>query len=206
MCLKEKVREYGIAYGMHVYSDNELVALMTGVSEDKAEQVDMDNPLACSSVKGIGEKKAMAIAAINEYARRKYERVNRNVKIVHGPEDAYYFLKGKLEKEQKEHFGVILLNTKNHILGYKDVSIGSLNASIVHPREVFIEAILAHAASIILTHNHPSGDPRPSREDLAVTDRLYKSGNILDIPVLDHIIIGTGQYISLKEKGMIPLK
>ena len=206
MFLKEKVREYGIGYGMHVYSDNELVALMTGVSEDKAEQLNMDDPLACSSVKGIGEKKAIAIAAINEYARRKYMRVNRDVKVIHGPEDAYYFMKDKLEKEQKEHFGVILLTTKNGIIGYRDVSIGSLSASIVHPREVFFEAITAHAASIICVHNHPSGDPNPSREDLAVTDRLVKAGRVLDIPVLDHIIIGAGRFISLKVKGIIPLK
>ena len=105
--------------------------------------------------------------------------------------------------ELREHFAVMLLDTKNHVLGMPTVSVGSLSASIVHPREVFRVAIQQAAASIILLHNHPSGDPSPSQEDIAVTEQLIKVGKIMDLPVLDHIIIGDNKFISLKEQGMV---
>jgi DNA repair protein RadC len=105
--------------------------------------------------------------------------------------------------EQKEHFAVMLLNTKNHIIGMPEVSVGSLSASVVHPREVFRAAIDHAAAAMILLHNHPSGDPTPSREDIAVTDRLVKAGKVMDIPVLDHIVLGSERFTSFKEKGLI---
>ena len=98
---------------------------------------------------------------------------------------------------------MMLLNTKNHVIGWHVVSIGSLTASVVHPREVFAPAILHHAAAIILFHNHPSGEPAPSREDIAVTQRLTKTGTVMDIPVLDHIIIGGSSFVSMKEKGFV---
>ena len=204
MYLKEKVNKCGISYGMEVYTDQELVALMTGVTEDVAAKIDMSDPIASMSVKGVGKKTMMVMEAINEYARRKYERVNDKVFIVHGPEDAYEYVKNKIQFEQKEHFCIILLNTKNHILGFRVISIGSLSATIVHQREVMIEAVKAHAASIILVHNHPSGDPSPSREDISVTDSLVKAGNVLDIPVLDHIIVGHGgRFVSLKDRCVV---
>ena len=108
-----------------------------------------------------------------------------------------------MENQPNEVFAILCLNTKNKIVGVHTISIGSLNASIVHPREVFKAALLNNAASIILAHNHPSGDPEPSREDIEVTHRLVNAGNILGIKVLDHIIIGDGRYISLKEQGMM---
>ena len=105
--------------------------------------------------------------------------------------------------EQREHCAVILMNVKNHILSMPVVSVGSLTASVVHPREVFKLAIQQTAASMILVHNHPSGDPNPSREDINITNRLVQVGKLMDIPVLDHIILGDNKYISLKEKGVI---
>jgi DNA repair protein RadC len=105
--------------------------------------------------------------------------------------------------EQKEHFAVLLLNTKNHVISMPEVSVGSLSASVVHPREVFRAAIDHAAAAMILLHNHPSGDPTPSREDIAVTERLVKAGKIMDIPVLDHVVLGRDRFISLKEKGLL---
>jgi len=104
---------------------------------------------------------------------------------------------------KKEYFKLIMLNTKNIIISVKDISIGNLNSSIVHPREVFIEAIKLSSASVILCHNHPSGDPTPSKEDILITKRLKECGTLLGIEVLDHIIIGNEAYISLKEKGII---
>ena len=105
----------------------------------------------------------------------------------------------------REVFSVILLDVKNHVIGINVVSIGSLSASVVHPREVFKAAILANAANIILTHNHPSGDPAPSKEDINITARLVQAGRLMDIPVLDHIIIGdnTGRSMSFKANDLI---
>ncbi len=109
----------------------------------------------------------------------------------------------EMHEMAEENFIILCLNTKNKIAGIHTVSIGSLNASIVHPREVFKAAMLNNASSIICLHNHPSGDPGPSRDDIETTHRLVNAGNILGIDVLDHIIIGDGRYISLKEQGMM---
>ena len=98
---------------------------------------------------------------------------------------------------------LVCLDTKNHVTDISDISVGSLTASVVHPREVFKEAVSRSAASVIIAHNHPSGDPSPSREDIAVTQRLVKAGKVMDIPVLDHIILGNNRFISLKEKNMM---
>ena len=101
------------------------------------------------------------------------------------------------------YFAALLLDMKSHILELADISTGTLSASLVHPREVFLAAIRGRAAGIIIAHNHPSGDPTPSHEDIAITERLVKAGLLLDIPVYDHIIIGDGIYFSFKEKGFI---
>ena len=119
------------------------------------------------------------------------------------PEDAADYAMPRFRYEDRENFAVILLNVKNHILSMPIVSVGSLTASVVHPREVFRVAIQQTAASIILVHNHPSGDPSPSREDIEITARLVQVGRVMDIPVLDHIILGNDNYISLKEQGVI---
>ena len=103
----------------------------------------------------------------------------------------------------REHFRVLILNTKNHILKNCLVSIGSLNSSLVHPREVFKQAIKSSGAAVILIHNHPSGDPYPSNEDIEITKRLHEAGKIVGIEVLDHIIIGDGSFVSLKERSVL---
>jgi DNA repair protein RadC len=125
--------------------------------------------------------------------------------VIHDPEDAAGILRDYLKDADREYFVVLLLNTKHKVIGVNTVSMGSLSASVVHPRETFKAAILANASSIIIGHNHPSGDPMPSREDLAVTKRLAKAGKVLDIPVLDHIVIGmeSGRFVSLKSIGEI---
>jgi len=108
-----------------------------------------------------------------------------------------------MENQPNEVFAILCLNTKKKIAGAHIISQGSLSSAIVHPREVFKAAILNNAASIVLAHNHPSGDPEPSREDIETTHRLVNAGNILGINVLDHIIVGDGKYISLREHGMM---
>lgn len=200
---ENKVRECGASYGMGIYSDMELLSLATNIAPDKFTgtlQEIFDYP---ASIKGIGKRKELSVFAVRELVRRLMRKEARNIKTVHGPEDAAHFAMPYFHWESKEHFAVMMLNTKNHIIGMKDVSVGSLSASIVHPREVFEAAILHHSAAIILLHNHPSGDPTPSREDIQVTERLVKVGKVMDIPVLDHIVLGDGQFISMKEKGML---
>ena len=149
-----------------------------------------------------GEAKAASIIAAVELGRRIEVSVAK-MDIIHGPEDAAHILMPRLRYEQKEHFVVMSLSTKNRVLCIRDISIGSLTASVVHPREVFKEALDRSAAAIIIAHNHPSGDPCPSREDQAVTKRLVEVGKVMDIPVLDHIIIGDNRFVSMKEKGMM---
>lgn len=128
--------------------------------------------------------------------------VSFNKEYISQPLDVYNFFK-RIQSEIKEHVIALFLNTKNIPLGYELISIGSLNASIIHPREVFKGAILANAHAIILIHNHPSGDSTPSNEDILITNRIKKASEILGIELLDHIIIGFDNYTSLKEKHMV---
>jgi len=156
-----------------------------------------------AKINGVGQVKAATLQAAIELGRRLSVQSAAQLRVIHGPEDVAHFAMPRYRFEQKEHFAVMLLNTKNHIIGMPEVSVGSLSASVVHPREVFRAAIDHAAAAMILLHNHPSGDPLPSREDIAVTDRLVKAGRIMDIPVLDHVVLGNECYYSFKEKGQI---
>lgn len=122
---------------------------------------------------------------------------------VTGPGVAYEIAKKFIGNADREHFITLLLNTKNCIAAVNTVSVGNLNSTIVHPREVFKPAILASANALILAHNHPSGDPTPSSEDIGVTKRLVEAGKLLGIPVLDHIVVGENTYCSLTERGII---
>ncbi len=201
--LNQKVREYGVGYGMGIYSDNELLSIVTGIEPERFTKNLSDVFASPREIEGIGEKKKMLLMAIHEIAIRLSRKPDTRIKVIHGPEDAYHFAMPHFRNEQKEHFAIMMLNTKNHIIGLRDISIGSLTASVVHPREVFETAVLHHSAAIILLHNHPSGDPSPSREDIAVTQRLVKASKIMDIPVLDHIILGDNRFSSLKEKGLL---
>lgn len=219
--IDERPREKLMADGAACLSNVELLAILlrTGTKEHSvlrvAEQVlarykdvgitaMMSMSVAeLSSVQGIGAVKAATILAAVELGRRLSQKAEEKVEIVHGPEDVAHYAMPRFRFEQKEHFAVMLLNTKNHILGLTDVSVGSLSASIVHPREVFQTALRYAAAAMILIHNHPSGDPSPSREDINVTQRLVKAGKIMDIPVLDHIILGDNRFVSIKEKGLL---
>ena len=123
--------------------------------------------------------------------------------IIRRPEDTLPVLEAELSELGYEKFIALALNTKNHVTAVLPVSSGSLNASIVHPRELFQRAILANCASLILAHNHPSGDPVPSPEDIALTRKLIEAGLLLDIPVLDHIVLGYGRFVSFKERGLL---
>ncbi len=148
----------------------------------------------------------------------KYKRINfytlkmvkedselYEVPVIKSPTEVYQAAKQllALHEEPEEHFCILCLNAKNKIVGVHTISIGSLNASIVHPREVFKAAMLNNASGIICLHNHPSGDPEPSREDIETTRRLVEAGEIMGIKVLDHVIIGEQSYLSMKEKCLM---
>ena len=155
-----------------------------------------------SSIKGIGPAKATQIKAVFEIGRRISTQIpSYKSKELNNPQKVHKLIKNKLKNYYKEHFYIILLNSRNWSIA--EISIGSLNASIVHPREVFSEAIKNKAASVIFVHNHPSGDPEPSEDDLEITKRLVNGGKILGIEVVDHIIVAKDRFMSFKEKKLI---
>ena len=156
-----------------------------------------------SSIKGIGIVKAKQLSAILEFARKVYTPDKNKRIFVKSPQDVFNFVRADMEFLQVEHFDVIGLSTKNHVLFKETISIGSLNATIVHPREVFKGLIRRSCAACIFVHNHPSSDPLPSDEDLLLTKKLVECGKLIGIEVLDHVIVGAtgGGYISLKEQG-----
>lgn len=154
-------------------------------------------------IRGIGPAKALQLQASIELGRRvARSQLPDSVKIS-CPQDAADLLMEELRHLREEHFVCLFLNTKNRVIGRQTLSIGSLNASIVHPREVFRAAIRRSSASILCAHNHPSGDPTPSPEDVALTRRLAEAGELLGIELLDHLVIGDNRYTSLKETGCL---
>ncbi|OME02018.1 hypothetical protein BSK54_12490 [Paenibacillus odorifer] len=154
------------------------------------------------SIKGIGKSKARQITAMLKLARA-LTYPDHSTTAIRSPKDVYNLLEPELRFEKKEHFICLFLNTKNRLIFKEVISIGSLNAAIVHPREVFHAAIRRCSASLICAHNHPSGDPEPSIEDVNLTKRLITAGEIIGIEVLDHVIIGGDRFYSLKERGLI---
>lgn len=156
-----------------------------------------------SQIHGVGNAKASQVKAALELGRRSVSADPLTRPVVNSPTDVAHLVMEEMRYLDREHFRIITLTTKNHVLGISSISIGSLNSSLVHPRECFKEAIRRNSNAIILLHNHPSGDPTPSREDIEVTERLAEGGRILGIEVLDHVIIGDNRYISLKERGIL---
>ncbi len=152
--------------------------------------------------KGIGPAKAVSVKAAIEMGRRMAQDSQMKTQIK-SPDDVKNMIMEEMRYFDREHFRVIYLDRKGGMLEMQDISVGGLHSSIVHPREVFKVAVKKSAASLILVHNHPSGDPTPSQEDVEITRRLIEAGNIMGITVLDHIVIGDNTYCSLKSKGLI---
>ncbi|GAG05609.1 unnamed protein product, partial [marine sediment metagenome] len=156
-----------------------------------------------SQIKGIGVAKASQIKAAFELANRLEGYSEAGDKpVVKTPDDVASLVKGRLKGKKKEHFLALLLDTRNQLIKVAEISVGSLDTSIVHPREVFKEAILASAASVIFVHNHPSGNPEASEDDIKLTKRLAQAGEIMGVDVLDHIIICDKEFLSLKREGL----
>ena len=214
--LNDRPREKMAANGAAVLTDAELIAILlrTGTAEksaiDIASEMTADGGLykrlagitrlnELTNIKGLGQAKAATVLAALEIGRRIASAKPLEKIHLSCPQDVADFLMPRLRYAAKEQFVVILLNNKNKVIGTEVVSEGSLSSSIVHPREVFAPAILHHAAAIMVAHNHPSGDPKPSIEDEEVTRQLLRSGKVLGIPMIDHVIIGDGNYYSFLE-------
>lgn len=211
-------RERMLAFGAQALSNAELLAILlrTGNPQETALEVAqrlLSQPgglryLAEASLeelkgqKGIGLAKAAQIKAAIELGRR-LAAFRPERPVIKGPADAAHLLMDEMRYLDREHFRTISLNTKNRVLAIDNVAVGSLNSSYVHPREVFKGPVRRSAAAVILVHNHPSGDPAPSLEDIQVTRRLVEAGKVLGIEVLDHLILGDGSFVSMKEKGLL---
>ncbi|QAY65160.1 RadC family protein [Paenibacillus protaetiae] len=216
---EERPRERMMRYGAEALSHSELLAILlrTGTRQESAVHLAGKILQECGSlrnlvdmsldeltaIRGIGPAKAIQLRAGIELGRRIAGSKISGIVTVRSPQDAADYVMEDLRYLKKEHFVCLFLNTKNHIIARETLSIGTLNASLVHPREVFRAAIKHSSASLICVHNHPSGDPAPSPEDISLTQRLLEAGQLVGIEVLDHIVIGDGRFISLKEHGLL---
>ncbi len=215
----ERPRERLAESGPEALSDAELLAILlrTGARNESALTLGQkllsqaggirhlsDMSLEqMTQLRGIGAAKALQLIAGIELGRRVARSSLRERTIIRTPADAADLIRDQLRFLSKEHFICLFLDTKNGVVGRETLSVGSLNASIVHPREVFRAAIRRGCASILCAHNHPSGDPTPSPEDVRMTERLVEAGRIVGIDVLDHLIIGDQKFVSLKEEGLM---
>ncbi len=216
----ERPKEKLLTYGAEVLSNSELLAIILKTGTQGENVLELSNRLLAqlegldgvlnanisdiTSIRGIKDGKASQILALAELFRRfrTFKSLEKDFKVT-SPKELASILMGEMCSLTQEVLKVVLLNTKNIVIGRKDIFKGSLNSSIVHPREIFKEAINKNSASIIICHNHPSGDPTPSQEDINITLRIKECGNIMGIQLLDHIIIGKNKFISLKEKGLL---
>ena len=207
-----------MADGPEALSGAELLGILLGIGSKERTAVELAQQVISEGgglfglhgasvhdlqeVHGIGEAKACIVLAAVEFGKRLGRVRNPGRPVISSPADVDGLLRGRIANLDRENFVVVLLNTKNEVIGFPTVSVGTLSASLVHPREVFKPAIRASAAGVVLAHNHPSGRVGPSREDREVTRRLKEASQIIGIEVLDHVILGDG-YFSMKEHGIL---
>jgi DNA repair protein RadC len=210
---REKLRHHGPA----ALGDNELVALVIGSGSRRADALSVANALLaahgglhgltrCTTddfirIAGIGRARASQIVAAIELGRRTLAHAPSARLPIRVPEDAARYLMPRFGGRGVEQFGIVLLDTKHRVIRTAVVAVGALNSSIVQPREVFREAAIGRAAAVVLFHNHPSGDPTPSPDDVDLTRRLAAAGVLIGIDVVDHVILGDLRYWSFKESG-----
>lgn len=217
---KEDAKKRMVQSGPEVLTDSELLELVLRrgkrncspkkVAESMTAEDGVYSQLArCHRVEEIMEKyevtgeQASAVLAAMELGKRIVQAGTLSREHITSPGDAARFLMGRMRNDSHEKFAVVLLNTKNRVIRVQQIAEGSLTSAVVHPREVYAPAIVNHAACILVAHNHPSGDPYPSTEDRNLTTALEKAGDLIGIPLLDHMIIGDGTYYSFKEHGDI---
>ena len=211
-------REKLAKFGEGRLDDHELIAIILGMGTTKINALDLARQIMIKyrtlrrlkeasleelmSERGIGMAKAVSIKAAIELGRR-LALSQESKPVITSPEDVKTLVMEDMRYLDREHFKVIYLDRKGGIIVSEDISVGGLHSSMAHPREVFKNAVKRSAASIILVHNHPSGDPHPSNEDMETTRRLVEAGQIVGIEVLDHVIIGDNKYCSMKSRGLI---
>ncbi|GAB2560633.1 RadC family protein [Gracilibacillus alcaliphilus] len=216
---EDRPRERLLQYGAEHLSNQELLAILlgSGTQQENVHQL-AERVLRhfeglrllrevtieeLQKIKGIGQAKGVTILAAVEFGKRTQQYRGDDKYTIRSPEDGANLLMETMIHLKQEHFVAVYLNTKNQVIHRQTIFVGGLNSSIVHPREVFREAVKRSAASLICAHNHPSGDPAPSQEDILVTKRLAECGKMIGIELLDHLIIGDNQFVSLKEKGYL---
>lgn len=218
MPVEMRPREKMLSRGESYLSEEELLAIILGNGTRNISALDLAHQLLVfynglrnireasleelTTVKGIGMAKAISIKAAIELGRR----TALDIKIrdfINAPADVSRLMMEEMRYYDREHFCGLYLDRKGGLLVKEEISVGSLSSTVVHPREVFKTAVKYSAASIILVHNHPSGDPAPSKEDIEITRRLTEAGSIMGIDVIDHLIIGQKTYCSMREKGLI---
>jgi DNA repair protein RadC len=212
---REKLRRHGAA----ALGDNELLAIVIGNGLARASALDLANAVLegvggvqslaralheeLTRVPGIGQARAAQVLAAVELGRRTLTRAARERVQVTSPRAVAELLLPLYGNRPVEQFGVVLLDTKHRVMRTTVVTVGTLDATIVHPREIFREAAAAGAAAIVVFHNHPSGDPEPSKDDVALTRRLIAAGELMGIDVIDHIVLANVGYCSMKEEGLL---
>lgn len=215
---QEKPRERLQLNGAEALSSSELLAIILGsgtkgysvfeLSKDLISQFGGLRNLAEASIeelkqiKGLGQAKAIQLKAALTLGKRAYNPSYQSRYKVQTPEHAYHYLKDSLINETREVLVSLLLDVKGYVIAKKIVSVGTLTHTLVHPREVFYDAIRHKASSLVIAHNHPRGDPTPSNEDIVMTRQLIKAGELMGIPLQDHLIIGAKTFISLRETGL----
>lgn len=216
----EKPREKLLREGKEKLSNMEIISILIGsgtstrsAMELAGDIISLDQsgikylaecrPEELSRIRGIGPAKACEILAAAELGRRIASLPAKEGDIMKSSSDIAGRFIEKMRYYKKEHFVNVMINAKGQIIEAVEVSVGDLCSSVTHPREVFVDAVRRSAGSVIFIHNHPSGDPTPSQVDIDTTKRLMKAGEILGIPVLDHIVIGDGRYVSMRAKGML---
>jgi DNA repair protein RadC len=214
----ERPRERLKHYGIESLSNEELISIIIGTGTKNSSCKDLSlmimneikdisnlkdmNPNNLTKIKGVGTSKASSILASVELGKRVYQTKVNNI-VLNTPEKIYSYVKDLFTDKKQEYFYTLYLDNKNHLLEKKLLFIGTVNKSIVHPREIFKYAYIFSASSIIIVHNHPSGDSNPSKEDIILTENIIEIGTINKIPLIDHLIIGNDSYYSFNDNGYI---
>ena len=217
---EERPRERLVKYGISNLSNEELISIIigNGTKSKSCKELSLDiikrignlnnlkniNVESLMKIYGVGLSKATSILASVELGRRVYTNTTNNL-ILNSPDKIYEYVKDLFTLEKQEYFYTLYLDNKNHLIDKKLLFIGTVNKSVVHPREIYKYAYIYSASSIVIIHNHPSGDPIPSKEDKILTKNIEEIGIINKIPLLDHLIIGNNCYFSFSDNGLIKL-
>jgi DNA repair protein RadC len=214
---EERPRERLARLGPAVLSNRELLALLVGSGSSRASALDVAERLAHQGLRGLAARSLLEMERVPGLGRAKAARLLAALELggrlsrerpdptpaFHTPEDGARHLLPRYSVRPVETFGLLALDVRHRLKHEAVISVGCLTSSLVHPREVFHEAVTARAAALILFHNHPSGDPEPSAEDVALTRRLASAGALMGIEVVDHLVLGAGRFVSLKQRGVL---